>query len=226
MNIRTLLSLLMCSLFLFACNDDAEDPDAAEYNDWKNRNETYFLERYRQARTAIREAQATYGTDWEAHTPWRLLRTYAQSPLPEAPGTAVDTIVVCIEQAAENPSGLCPLYGDSVRISYMGRLIPTTKYPEGRLFDHTSGHTDADLVFGKDTAVPAKLAVSNSIDGFTTALLYMHPGDRWVVTIPWQLAYGESSFGQAVVYPAYSCLQFTMQLHAIYRKGTSVPDWK
>ena len=43
------------------------------------------------------------------------------------------------------------------------------------------------------------------IDGFTTALLKMHPGDHWQVFIPYQLAYGES--GNSSI-QGYSMLRF------------------
>ena len=70
---------------------------------------------------------------------------------------------------------------------------------------------------------PAKLPVSNIIDGFSTALQHMHIGDRWEVYIPQQLGYG-SKDDSAV--PAYSTLRFDITLMAYYRAGQVVPAWK
>ena len=52
------------------------------------------------------------------------------------------------------------------------------------------------------------------IDGFTTALLKMHPGDHWQVFIPYQLAYGAS--GNSSI-QGYSMLRFEMVLKSYKR---------
>ena len=61
------------------------------------------------------------------------------------------------------------------------------------------------------------------VDGVTTALLNMNLGDRWEVYIPYQLGYKDKENGSI---PACSMLKFDLYLVGIYRKGTTVPEWK
>ena len=51
----------------------------------------------------------------------------------------------------------------------------------------------------------------------------MHIGDKWLVYVPWTLAYGESGSGSI---PGYSVLRFTIQLVAYSREGSSLPKFK
>jgi FKBP-type peptidyl-prolyl cis-trans isomerase FklB len=53
------------------------------------------------------------------------------------------------------------------------------------------------------------------VSGFTTALLNMHPGDYWRVTIPYQLGYGATASGSV---PAYSTLIFEIKLVEFWSK--------
>ena len=117
-----------------------------------------------------------------------------------------DYIVVNVLKAG-NGSG-CPLYTDSVKVHYSGRLLPSASYPNGKVFDQ-SWTGDYDLT----TMMPVKFAVKGLVTGFSTALQYMHIGDRWQVIIPQQLAYGSSNTPGA----AYSTLIFDVTLVAYYR---------
>jgi FKBP-type peptidyl-prolyl cis-trans isomerase FklB len=79
------------------------------------------------------------------------------------------------------------------------------------------------------TMVPVVLSPSNCVDGFATALQNMHIGDRWQVTIPYQLGYGTSDYsssGSTVMIPGYSNLIFDITLVAYYRAGAEIPSWK
>ena len=58
-------------------------------------------------------------------------------------------------------------------------------------------------------------AVSNVVDGFATALMHMHPGDHWMVYIPYQLGYGTTGNGSI---PAYSMLRFEIALDSYHSK--------
>ena len=117
-----------------------------------------------------------------------------------------DHIVVNVLKAG-NGSG-CPIYTDSVKVHYSGRLLPSASYPNGKVFDQ-SWTGDYDLT----TMMPVKFAVKGVVTGFGTALQYMHIGDRWQVIIPQQLAYGSSNTPGA----AYSTLVFDVTLVAYYR---------
>ena len=65
----------------------------------------------------------------------------------------------------------------------------------------------------KDVTKPTEMKVSSFVAGFSTALQHMHKGDRWRVTIPYQLAYGTTD---KTTIPAYSTLIFEIELVDFY----------
>lgn len=213
--------LLLSLCFLPACEDNLdEDEDDSEFTEnWKERNAEYFLLCLDSAKTAIAEAQATYGDDWEDHCQWRAYRSWAKAET--APLTGTDSICVKIVDVGEGT--VTPLYTDSIRVNYKGYLIPTESYPEGLVFDHSGLYESDDYVFNPDFAIPSEFSVSNLVEGYTTAVMYMHVGDRWKIYIPQELAYQESSSGYV---KPYSTLIFDVQLKGIYRSGVVLPDWE
>jgi FKBP-type peptidyl-prolyl cis-trans isomerase FklB len=103
-----------------------------------------------------------------------------------------------------------PFLTDSVAVHYVGRLLPSTSYKDGLVFDRSYvGSYDTSL------ASPTKFAVNRVIVGFTTALLQMHRGDHWKVYIPYQLGYKNSTSGSV---PAYSTLIFDLRLEDFWTK--------
>ena len=127
----------------------------------------------------------------------------------------VDYIVVHVLDKGKG-SG-CPMYTDSVKVNYRGRMLGTDTYPAGYVFDKTF-----DGTYDKTTAQVATYAVNSLVDGFTTALLNMHIGDRWMVYMPYQLAYGTTQSSSSTI-PAYSMLRFEIVLDSYYRIGQVVP---
>lgn len=197
-----LLALLAPVGLLSSCSES--DNEEEEFPNWKKTNEQYFNNLY-----AMAKSSADMGDkSWKVIRQWSLEESTAKDPY--------DYIVVNV---LENGTGSgCPLYTDSVKVHYEGRLLPSTSYPDGYVFDKSfTGE------FNPVTALPAKFAVSGMIDGFTTALQYMHIGDRWKVYIPYQLGYGKTASGSI---PAYSTLVFDVTLVSYYRAGVEVPDSK
>lgn len=197
-----LLALLAPVGLLSSCSES--DNEEEEFPKWKKTNEQYFNNLY-----AMAKSSADMGDkSWKVIRQWSLEESTAKDPY--------DYIVVNV---LENGTGSgCPLYTDSVKVHYEGRLLPSTSYPDGYVFDKSfTGE------FNPATALPAKFAVSGMIDGFTTALQYMHIGDHWKVYIPYQLGYGSSASGSI---PAYSTLVFDVTLVSYYRAGVEVPDSK
>ena len=195
-----LLALLAPVGLLSSCSES--DNEEEEFPNWKKTNEQYFNNLY-----AMAKSSADMGDkSWKVIRQWSLEESTAKDPY--------DYIVVNV---LENGTGSgCPLYTDSVKVHYEGRLLPSTSYPDGYVFDKSfTGE------FNPATALPAKFAVSGMIDGFTTALQYMHIGDRWKVYIPYQLGYGKTASGSI---PAYSTLVFDVTLVSYYRAGVEVPD--
>ena len=221
---RGLLPLLVLALgpaaVLTSCEDNVGNEDNSEFTDhWKERNAQYFLDRMNEAKAAIREAKAAYGDDWEAHTDWRTVRSTAK-----VNGTNITvTDSICFKYVEHGTSIETPLYTDSVRTNYIGRLIPTASYANGRIFDHSGLYDDEDRVFNSDFSTPTAFAVSNMVEGYTTLLQYLHVGDRVRAYLPQELAYLGASNSMM---PSYSTLIFDVQLKGIWRAGTKVGTWE
>ncbi len=198
LNVLVLLALILAPAWMASCSENEDYVE--EFVDWQDRNESYFLDVYQRA---LSDATGT----------WKVIRCYAFEDSLDLP--YYDNIVV--EVLEEGTGSGCPLYTDSVLVNYRGRLLPSTSYPEGYVFDESY---EGD--YNPLTATPAQFYVGDLIDGFTTALQYMHIGDLWRVYIPSQLAYGE--YGSSSV-PAYSTLIFDIALVAYYRANATVTPW-
>lgn len=204
--------LLMMSVFALAsCSED--DTTTNEYANWQERNDKAFADTLAYARAQI----AAGNTDeWKVLLNWSLTD---QTPLQG--GTSLkydddDYIVVHVLDMG-NTNAETPLYTDSIQMSYRGRLIPTDSYARGYVFDETF----SSAAFDAKTALPTKTTVSTGyIDGFTTALLQMRPGDHWQVFVPNNLGYGST---EKTGIPAYSMLRFELALHAY--KHLSGKNW-
>lgn len=208
-----LLLALLPMLAFTACEDNIAEKDNGEFShDWANRNATFFKARMAEAQNAIAEAQKAHGQDWESHCDWRIYRSFAKMP----GGITADSI--CVKITDRGTGAGYPLYTDSVRVNYIGRLIPTESYAEGRVFDHSGLYENEDYVFSPEFCSPTSLLVSSLIEGFTTALMQMRIGDRWRVYMPQELGYMSATAG---LIPPYSTLTFDIQLKGFYRKGES-----
>ena len=198
----------MC-LCVFASCEDTEGENH-EYDNWQVRNEQAYADTLALAQNEIAMAQRQYGEAWEEHCNWRVLRSYAIAD--EVASDATNTIVVRIDKRGTG-SG-CPVYTDSVSVNFIGRLIPTENNPHGYTFGHSSLYDTYEDVFDTQFATPTNYKVSNLVEGFTTALQYMHIGDLWHVYIPHNMGYGKTS--QSSI-PAYSMLRFDIELKKYFR---------
>lgn len=199
-----ILYLASLALMLTAmCSCSESDGGEEEFANWQETNEQYFNSLYSTTRSSI----SSGSTDWKIITKWSLQDSIATN--------AADHIVVQVLN--EGTGSGCPMYSDSVKVHYEGRLLPSTSYPSGYVFDK-SFYDEYNLA----TMLPAKFAVSGVVDGFATALQNMHIGDRWRVYIPYQLGYGTTASSSSGI-PAYSTLIFDVTLVAYYRIGTIVP---
>lgn len=205
MKIKKYLYIYIIGLIAVAVASCSENDDTVEeFPDWQNRNETYFNSLYQSASAAA----STEGSEWKVYRKWSLTDMTTAA--------ADDHIVVKVLQ--EGTGSGCPLYTDSVRVHYRGRLIPSTSYTDGYVFDESfSGDLDTSV------SQPSLFAVSGVVNGFSTALQKMHIGDRWMVYIPYNLGYGTSDNGTI---PAYSTLIFDITLVAYYHPGKSVPNFR
>jgi len=197
---------LFAFLFLFtSCKETEEDE---EFANWQEQNDNYFQQIYANAMSRIAAGDNS----------WKIIRNWSLgSDNEDFHADVTDNIVVHVitESASTSPS---PLYTDSVRIHYRGKLIPSPSYPSGYVFDKSY---DGEL--NPETAVPAMMGVSGSVDGFCTALQNMKVGNRWEVYVPYHLGYDDDT--QTDI-PAYSTLIFDIQLLSYYHPGQEVPDFK
>lgn len=99
-----------------------------------------------------------------------------------------------LESGSED--GSQPQASDTVSVHYEGKLL------DGTVFDSSISRGE-----------PVDLPVSGVIPGWVEALQMMRVGDKWRVTIPSDLAYGERS--PSPVIPPNSILVFEMELLGI-----------
>jgi|SRR5688572_21142445 FKBP-type peptidyl-prolyl cis-trans isomerase len=90
--------------------------------------------------------------------------------------------------------GKAPLATDNVTVHYTGKLL------DGTVFD-------SSVTRGE----PASFAVNQVIPGWTEALQLMHEGDKWLLFIPSDLAYGPQGAGGGQI-PPHSALIFEVEL--------------
>ncbi|MCM1078252.1 MAG: FKBP-type peptidyl-prolyl cis-trans isomerase [Bacteroidales bacterium] len=180
---------------LSSCSETEDE--ATEFADWQNRNEAYFITKYADILAQKAAGVTTVDT----------VRCYSKNPMTKNP-----TDFIVIEKLTDGTGTVSPVQTDSVRIHYRGYLIPSESY-QTTLDDGTvvGYQFDSSWTGGYDLSLmnPYVGKTGNFIDGFTTALLNMHDGDRWRVYIPHQLGYGGSTSGSI---PAFSTLVFDITL--------------
>lgn len=125
---------------------------------------------------------------WQASFPWNPARDDA-TVLPSG------VSVIVLEKSAND--GPMPSDGDRVRIHYEGRLAETSTF-----FDSSWSRGE-----------PAEFVVGALIPGFNEALTLMTPGDRFLVHIPADQAYGPDGAGEDI--PPNADLMFQIELLGI-----------
>ncbi len=92
--------------------------------------------------------------------------------------------------------GKHPTKAEQVVVHYKGTLI------DGREFDSSYKRGE-----------PAKFGVSQVIKGWTEALQLMKEGSKWMLYVPWYLAYGEKGSGKLI--GPHETLIFEVELIAV-----------
>lgn len=223
-NIKTLIGIfclggMMLSAGLFtSCTEN--DDTVEEYANWQSKNETYWDNLYTTTQQKIK------GGD----TSWKIILNYTFQNQKQTTGSALtyrpeNYIIAHVEQAGTGTTS--PLYSDSVSMHYMGRLIPSTTYTAGLIFDKSWSSNTFNAATSRPNHSYIGLSYDSKgkpislVDGFTTALMSMHRGDHWTVYIPYQLGYGEKNSG---VVPAYSTLIFDLRLNDFSHPGVKLKD--
>ena len=197
MGMLLMVSLSHCLIFLSSCSEEDETVD--EYADWQQRNDAFFA--------TLDDSLA------RSNVQWMKLKSFSKDET--TTGAVYDYIYARVLERGTGTES--PLYTDSVRVSYKGRLLPVASEPDGLIFDYTY-----DGNFSWTTTGVRDGLVSVFVDGFTTAMLHMHRGDRWRVYIPYQLGYKSATSGSV---PAYSTLIFDVALVDFCHPNESLPKW-
>lgn len=204
MNRKVFLAFIMfCGVMagmMTACSET--DDEEVEYPNWQKRNVAYFDSIYN-------EAIQNKDGKWDTIRAWSLSDT-------EARLQPYDYIVVHKEEVGTG-SG-CPLYTDSVMVHNLGKLLPSTSYPDGYVIEKSWTGDFED--YNPQTARAKKWYVGGLIDGYTTVLQRMHIGDRWRVYVPYKLAYGTTDYNGI---PAYSNIIWDIKLLGYYHPGGEQP---
>ena len=100
------------TLLLLSCSSETETVD--EYANWQERNDA-----------AVNQ--------WAANSSFREIKTYTKDQT--TAGQNSDYIYVEVLEAGSGTES--PIYSDTCRLAYRGRLIPTTTYTDGYVFEET-----------------------------------------------------------------------------------------
>jgi FKBP-type peptidyl-prolyl cis-trans isomerase FklB len=224
-NLAGLVGLVwLVSLVFVSCSEQSNEWDP--YYSWESRNALWFEEVADSARTAIAEAKAQYGEEWEDHCQWRMIKSLQRSS--DVQGPVTDSIICKIVPAQPGTvKGTKPVnYTDYVQLHYRAWLMPSEYISEDNVTMEERMLVFSQSYYGDFNpaiSVPVTMSVANLIEGFQTALQNMVEGDEWYVYIPQQLGYGDEP-SSAV--PAYSTLLYLIKLVGIYEQEDDVPDWK
>lgn len=90
--------------------------------------------------------------------------------------------------------GGTPASGDTVRVAYKGMLL------DGKIFDQSSPNAPLMVRVDRDEL----------IEGWEQALQKMHKGEKWILIVPPELAYGAR--GKPPLIKRYATLVFEMTL--------------
>ena len=190
-----IFSLACLTAMFVACSE--ENDTVEEFPNWQETNQKYFNSLFSEASQRIAAGDKS----------WKILRKWSLQDSIHA--NTNDYVVAHV--ISQGQGKVSPMFTDSVAVIYSGRLLPSTSYPTGYMFDKSY-----DVDFRPETASARGLRVSGLTDGFSTALQYMHCGDHWEIYVPSALGYGTSGSSTAGI-PGHSVLIFELMLKDIVK---------
>ena len=201
------LKYILLTMILFplmgvvsSCSEDTKEE--GEFDNWQRKNETVL-------------------DQWAANSSYKKILTFSKDESTTISYKNTDFIYVEVLETGKGTE--TPLYTDTCRVAYRGHYIPTGSYPEGLVFDQN--YIDD---FDWYTAGTSKFLVGAVVDGFATALMHMHVGDRWRVRIPYMLGYGKSDYNasSSSTIPGYSNLVFEIAMYDMWHPGEYRSNYK
>lgn len=130
---------------------------------------------------------------WAKYTPWN-----SDAPEVVKTGSGLEYIVL----ASGDPEGPSPQNGEMVAVHYEGRLAET-----GETFDSSYARNNPE-VFPSNALIP----------GWVEGLAIMKPGDRWLMYIPSDIAYGETGTPGGPI-PPNAPLIFEVEMLDVMKRG-------
>lgn len=199
---KTICFVLPLAALLFASCEEVQEP--SKYDNWQARNEAYIDS------IAGETGKVFVATleDADRMEPGSLFAIATTS------GTTAGEQYVYCKKITANPEGRRPLYTETVSAYYYGTLITGDKF-DGNFTGYSAVDRQELNAEDKKPTVfdaSAEFAVSGVITGWTAALQLMRTGERWMLYIPYQSAYGTSGSGSI---PGYSALAFDIILDDI-----------
>lgn len=204
-------SFLCLATCLFSC-DEVEE--VSRYADWQPRNQAFVDSIH--ALAAKDGNLVSQGSDkTEKGIQVKDIAANVMFALETTASTTEGKQYVYCKKIKKLDSGKRPLLNDVVSTYYYGTNLLGDSF-DGNFKGYSS--TDRGVLNDTDKAPtefdsPAGFNVNEVITGWTTALQYMHEGERWMLYIPYQSAYGTSDQSDDI--PAYSALTFDVQLDEI-----------
>ncbi|MDR0962341.1 MAG: FKBP-type peptidyl-prolyl cis-trans isomerase [Mediterranea sp.] len=191
--------------FFAACEETTE---VDEYANWQPRNEAYI--------DSLKALTGnTYVSSVEQVEAIPVGKLFA-IPNPYVGTTNHNYYVYCKKISPDNPDGVRPYYTSAVSTYYYGTLINGNRF-DGNFSGY--GATDRGTLDANDANkaptpydTPSSFGVNtllSGVSGWTAVLQYMRKGERWILYIPWQCAYG--SAGKDDI-RGYSTLVFDLKL--------------
>ncbi|MBO4718561.1 MAG: FKBP-type peptidyl-prolyl cis-trans isomerase [Prevotella sp.] len=194
--VKVLPFYLFTLLPLFvSCSDDSEE--VSEFDNWVEQNDAVI-------------------SQWASSNSYQKFKSYTKDQA--VAGNSSDYIYVRVLESGVGTES--PLFNDTVRVAYRLRYIPTKSYPDGYMVGETYMGD-----FNWKTISVANLALTGSlIDGFNTAVMNMHIGDRWIINIPYSLGYGDPSTRDDIL--DGSNLIYDLALVDFWHPGETRPSFK
>lgn len=176
----------------------AEVEEESEYVNWEKRNQAFI--------DSIAKVCST-----NADGKWAKIVAYNINDSVESLKPNANHYIY-IHKECEGNGTYKPLFKDSIRVHYLGRLLPSKSYKDGIVFDKSY----SSYTLNEKTDVPTIMSPAGLTTGFATAVMHMVEGDEWKMYIPSYLGYGETT---SATIPAHSTLIFDVKLARIYKFG-------
>lgn len=202
--IATLTLICLTSLVAFIACDEVEETTI--YDNWRERNEA-FVDSLQQVAGNNYVATIEQADNMPLNT---LFAVYVSS----VSTNKHDHYIYC-KKITANPTGKRPLYNDTgVKAYYYGTTITGVQF-DGNFEGYKStdkGILDGSQKLPTEFDSSTQFSISGVITGWTTALQLMREGERWMLYIPQECAYGTEDYNDIL---GYSALTFDIILDKV-----------